>query len=175
MKLLNNNPREIMNYPIFWKAIYAIHDEYYADDNKNFVKNHSTEGRDFEKIAGVYIGNKIYLKDSEDVIKLTVKKGDLVEWPEIPYRFKITTYANNKADDSLWSLRVIIIENTMVYSDKRKINTGLNCISFDISKLVKYLPKINLDLTKKEICIDLISIICDYALEKKHKLSTIFD
>jgi len=175
MKLLNNNPREIMKYPIFWKAIYAIHDEYYADDNKNFVKNHSTEGRDFEKIAGVYVGNKIYLKDSEDVIKLTVKKGDLVEWPEIPYRFKITTYANNKADDSLWSLRVIIIENTMIYSDKRKINTGLNCISFDISKLVKYLPKINLDLTKKEICIDLISIICDYALEKKHKLSTIFD
>lgn len=182
MKLLNNNPTSLLEYPVFWKAIFMIHDEYYEDDDKNFVKNHSTKGRDFEKIAGVYVGNKVYLKpkngenndNAGKFIKLSVAKDNGEEWPEIPFRFKISSYANNKAEDSIWSLRVIIVEDTTVYNDKRKINTGLNCTSFDINKLTKYLPKIDLSDTKKEICISLISILCDYALEKKYKLSNMF-
>ena len=179
MKLLNNNPTSLLQYPVFWKAIFMIHDEYYEDDDKNFIKNHSTKGRDFEKIAGVYVGNKVYLKpkneeDNGKFIKLSIVKDNGEEWPEIPFRFKISSYANNKAEDSIWSLRVIIVEDTTVYNDKRKINTGLNCTSFDINKLTKYLPKIDLSDTKKEICISLISILCDYALEKKYKLSNMF-
>ena len=173
MKLLNNNPTSLLEYPIFWKAIYMIHDEYYEDDDKNFVKNHSTKGRDFEKVAGVYVGNKVYLKDGK-INKLSIIKDSGEEWPEIPFRFKISSYANNKGEDSIWNLRVIIIEDTTIYNDKRKINTGLNCTSFDINKLTKYLPKIDLSETKKEICINLISILCDYALEKKYKLSNVF-
>lgn len=180
MKLLNNNPTSLLEYPVFWKAIFMIHDEYYNDDDKNFVKNHSTKGRDFEKVAGVYVGNKVYLKpknENDEVgkfIKLSISKDNGEEWPEIPFRFKISSYANNKAEDSVWSLKVIIIEDTTIYNDKRKINTGLNCTSFDINKLTKYLPKIDLTDTKKEICISLISILCDYALEKKYKLSNMF-
>ena len=181
MKLLNNNPSSLLEYPIFWKAIFMIHDEYYEDDDKNFVKNHSTKGRDFNKIAGVYIGNKVYLKpkaedsnSKNEILKLSIIKDNGEEWPEIPFRFKISSYASNKADDSIWNLRVIIIEDTTMYNDKRKINTGLNCTSFDINKLTKYLPKIDLSETKKEICINLISILCDYALEKKYRLSNMF-
>ena len=179
MKLLNNNPTSLLSYSIFWKAIFMIHDEYYEDDDKNFVKNHSTKGRDFEKIAGVYVGNKVYLKpknegDAGKFIKLAVVKDNGEEWPEIPFRFKISSYANNKVDDSIWNLRVIIVEDTTVYNDRRKINTGLNCTSFNIDKLTKYLPRIDLKETRKKICISLISIICDYALEKKYKLSNVF-
>ena len=173
MKLMNNNPTQLFEYSAFWKAIYMIHDEYYEDDDKHFIKNHSTKGRDFEKIAGLYVGNTIYLKDGS-VKKITINKN-INEWENIPFKFKISCYSNNKGDDALWYLKVIIIEDSTNYVDKRKINTGLNCASFDISKLVKYLPKIDISKTKKEICIDLISILCDYALEKKLKLSNVFE
>ena len=32
LKLLNNKPGELINYPIFWEAMYKIHNEYYPDD-----------------------------------------------------------------------------------------------------------------------------------------------
>jgi hypothetical protein len=114
------------------------------------------------------------IRDACRRLNIPTVKDNGEEWPEIPFRFKISSYANNKAEDSIWSLRVIIVEDTTVYNDKRKINTGLNCTSFDINKLTKYLPKIDLSNTKKEICISLISILCDYALEKKYKLSNMF-
>ena len=40
--------------PDFWTLIYRINDEYYDDDDKNFLYNHSTKGRDIKRLTGMY-------------------------------------------------------------------------------------------------------------------------
>ena len=177
LKLVNNNPSSLLEYPVFWKAVYMIHDEYYEGDETEFVKHHSTAGRDFNNIAGVYISNRIYLKDGT-MKTISSSSRQFEKWDEMPYRFKISSYSSNLSTDGLWYLRVIIMDdNIAIYShtDQRKVNTGLNCISFDVNKLVKHFPSIDANDTKREICAGLISMLCDYAIEKKHKLSTMFD
>lgn len=173
LKLLNNNPEQLINYPIFWDAIYAIHDEYYDDDATNFTKNHSTQGRSSKTFTGCYIGQYIYLKNGER-IKLNHKGSTLEEWEGIPFKFKISSSSLTGGDSSIWYLRPVILEENGNHNDKRKQNTGVNCMTFDTHKLIKFLPKINFDETKKQICINLISILCDYALEHKVKLANMF-
>lgn len=163
-KLSNNKiDDDIINTKSLWDAMFLIHNEYYEDDNKNFVLNHSTKGRDITKMKGFYFNNSVVLKTGE-IVPLEKQDKNPEQLSKIPFGFKIVS--SNSSDAGTWFLRVIILEENDDM-DKRKKNRGVNCVSFKINKLVPYLSKLDGNLEKKKYCISLIETICDYAIENK--------
>ena len=183
-----NNLNLIINNKTFWEAIYLIHDEYYADDNKNFVKNHSNENRNYNKIAGFYYYDTIILKPKEIDLVNSIFPDELKEKTEkikihrqeitqelfegTPYIFKIIS--NNNMEPNIWYLRVAILKPNE-HIDNRCRNKGTNCVSFDIQKLKVYFPDLNYDTNKKAYCIKLISDLCSIAYKKNIRLITPFN
>ena len=166
LKLLNKNPSQLIGQSSFWEAMFKIHNEYYDDDDTNFVKNHSTQGRDFSKMSGCYFGNEILKKDGT-TLKLYKIKKDAAKWDNIPFGFKITSFNDNSG--LLWYLRVLIVDYND-HEDRRKINTGINCSSFKIERIIHYFPDLQYDENKKITCISLLEILCNYALEHNVEL-----
>ena len=183
IKLLQNinyNFKDIIHYKTFWDAIYLIHDEYYSDDNTNFIKNHTTENRNYDKMAGFYYYDHVILKPK--VLDEPVKNIDKIKIPksivkdvklnDSPFYYRIAS--QTVSETSVWFLRVIIYEPNE-YEDRRKQTKGLSCGSFDISRLYPFFPNIPTDEKRKNVCIKLISEICNVANEKKIKIPTPFN
>lgn len=63
MHNIENDKIDISEYPNLWKAAYALHCEYYENDETDFIKNHAISNRGIDKIAGMYFGNRIIMKD----------------------------------------------------------------------------------------------------------------
>lgn len=159
-RFINNNFSKIIFNPIFWNAIYKIHDEYYADDSKNFVVNHSSKGRSETKVAGFYHNNTVVLKDGNQ-IKISKIISSVKVLTDVPYAFKLSPISYTET--LLWFLRLIIITPNDVM-DKRKKNKGISCISFDIEKLAPYFPNIDRTIKRKNYCISLMEEVCNKAI-----------
>lgn len=183
-----NNLKLIVNNKAFWEAIYLIHDEYYIDDDKHFIKNHSKENRNFHKIAGFYYYDTIIIKPKEidlindiypeelnqniEKIKIIKKEINQQLFEGTPYIFKIIS--NNNIEPSIWYLRVTILEPNE-HIDNRRKNKGINCVSFDLKKLKIYFSDLNYDVNKKTYCIKLIADLCSIAYKKNISLVTPFN
>lgn len=188
--LLNKitNLKLIVNNKTFWEAIYLIHDEYYSDDDRHFIKNHSKENRNFHKIAGFYYYDTIILKPKEidlindiypetlnqNIEKIKIQKKEINQelFEGTPYIFKIIS--NNNIEPSIWYLRVTILEPND-HIDNRRKNKGINCVSFDVKKLKIYFSDLNYDINKKTYCIKLISDLCSIANKKNISIVTPFN
>ena len=180
----------IINYQIFWKIIYLIHDEYYIGDEKKFLENHCSKNRNYNNIAGFYYYDKVILKpkeinlaenkflDNDD--KIVIKeislpkhvKETLVPLNDSQFLFKLTTHS--ALEPTIWYIRVVITEVNDV-KDNRKKNKGINCSSFNVERLYMYFPDIDKKMNRKNYCIKLIEVICDEAVNKKVKIPTPFD
>lgn len=161
LKLTNYKIDSFKDNDIFWDAIYYIHDEYYEDDNKNFVYNHCTKGRKREKVAGFYCNNMIIMKDGsvERLNKSTEIKNN---FEGMPYGFKITSF--HSLDSSCWYLQVVISETLKDVGDKRKQMRGICCTSFETIKLKNYISEVDYSESRKMICWKLLQTICDLAI-----------
>lgn len=181
------NLESIINNKSFWEGMYFIHNEYYADDNKNFIKNHCNKNRNYYNMAGFYYYNEIILKPKEidlvndifpeepikklEKIKISKKESELNLFTGTPFVFKIIS--ENAMEPSVWFLRVTILELNE-YTDTRKKNKGVNCNSFDLKRLKIYFPELNSEINKKTYCIQLISELCDIAYKNNFHLITPF-
>lgn len=184
LKLLQNvsyNFKEILHYKTFWDAIYLIHDEYYADDNVNFIKNHSKEGRNYDKMAGFYYFDHVILKPKTIEIE-PVKSIEKIKLPKLipkdnkindsPFYYRIVSQTSS--ENSIWYLRVIIYEPNE-HEDRRKQTKGLSCGSFDITRLHPFFPELNINDKRKNVCVKLISEVCSIANNKQIKIPTPFN
>lgn len=149
----------LANQEIFWRVAYEIHDEYYNDDETNFIYNHQSEHRNITKVAGLYYNESIILKDG------TIKKIDFSfpqynGWKDIPYRFRISCLATSSA--SPYYLHVNIIKKQNEQEDGRKISKGVTCVGFDMEEIKKLfkLKKEDFD-NKNELCLKLMQVLID--------------
>ena len=172
---------EIINkdiIPDFWTLIYRINDEYYDDDDKNFLYNHSIKGRDIKRMTGMYYGNRVILKTGEsfeikqifkDIKPIQLKNNKLLS-------LSITSW---KKTATQWRLFVILGKYSKDEIDNRKLSDGLKCISYTEPVLRKMLFELGIEIplvtqSLRMFCYNLITIICDYCLAKNIEIKTPF-
>lgn len=163
MKMTYRNVELFKDLPEFWNLIFYIGDEYYEDDDKNFFQNHSTKGRDIKKMAGMYLGDSIVLKDATK--KLIDRELKTVE--KIPHLKKIygITSEDNMFTGNNWFLKVIIMDIEINKFAETKLSVN-NCFSYQ-PDVIKEDLNLKLDLSKKNFCFDLIQTVCDYVIKNK--------
>lgn len=62
---LINDFSSILKWDYFWKYVFDIHDEYYDEDETNFIQNHSKTKRNPKNVKGFYWNDKIILRTGE--------------------------------------------------------------------------------------------------------------
>lgn len=135
LKFIGNDYTMLTNQSIFWKTIYDIHDEYYLDDENNFIFNHKSENRSFAKMAGFYNNEYIVMKDGTTK-RIGVSFPTYTGWSNIPYKFRITCLSLSSS--SPFFLHVNISKKQTEQEDGRKVSKGVTCVSFDFRELLKY-------------------------------------
>ena len=138
---------------------FEIHDEYYENDEKNFLFNHFSENRNITKVAGFYNNESIILKDGT-VKKILISFPKYDGWKDIPYRFRISCLQLTSA--SPFYLHVNIIKKQNEQEDGRKISKGVTCLGFDMNEIYNLfkLSKDNFD-NKNELCLMLLQKVID--------------
>lgn len=187
IKSIKYDFKQIVHYKCFWDAIYIIHDEYYSDDDKNFVKNHSSKGRSYEQIAGFYyydsvilrpkdvdlVNNKFPDKEVETIETIKLKRfvPNETKFSVSPYYFKIVTCNNTEL--TVWYIRIVILDPAL-FVDKRRQSKGVSCGSFNVEKLLTYFPDVSSTLNRKNFCVKFIETLCDISLKEKVEISNPF-
>lgn len=165
LKLSNRKYDVLVNRKIFWDTMYEIGNEYYPDDETNFIHNHCRGNRNSSLFTGCYYGQEIVLMNGTS--KLINYSFPLVEGMKgLPFKFKITCLSLTESSPFYIHVNVIkIVEGEL--SDKRRENKGLVCSSMNVETLHKYFPNIDINLHKKKYCGELLFEICD--LQDKNK------
>ena len=164
LKLVNKKYTMLVDKTAFWDAMYEIGNEYYPDDEENFIKNHCRNNRNKSLYVGCYYGQDIVMKDGTS--KSVNYSFPLVPGMKgLPYKFKITCLVLSDSSPFYIHVNVIkIIEGEI--TDKRRENKGLVCTSMNVEKLYKYFPKLDTSLHKKQYCSELLYEICE--LQHEH-------
>ena len=162
IKQVNKKYDKLTNIERFWELIFDIVDEYYEDDDKNFIVNHEKGARDRSKVVGFYYKEYIIFRDGT-VKTIPISYLSIPGTSKIPYLFKITSISSKtqQTENSPWYLAVKIIDNKKLakeITDKRKQPVGIACTSMDITPLKKYF---NIkDGFKKDYCLALMFAVC---------------
>lgn len=165
LKLANKKYDLLANRKIFWDTMYEIGNEYYPDDETNFIHNHCRKNRNLSLFTGCYYGQEIILKDGTS--KLINYSFPMVEGlKNLPFKFKITCLVLSESSPFYIHVNVIKISEKEI-NDKRRENKGLVCTSMNVSKLHEYFPNIDTKLHKKKYCNELLFEICE--MQEKHK------
>lgn len=165
LKLVNKKYELLSNKKIFWDTMYEIGNEYYPDDEVNFIHNHCRNNRNTSMYTGCYYGQEIVLKDGTS--KLINYSFPIVEGLKgLPFKFKITCL--NLTDSSPFYIHVNVIKISENNSnDKRRENKGIVCTSMNVTKLHEYFPNVDTKLHKKKYCNELLFEICE--MQDKNK------
>lgn len=163
LKFVGNDYKMLVNQNIFWQTIFDIHDEYYIDDETNFVFNHQSENRSFGKMAGFYNNELIVMKDGTTK-RIGMSFPTYTGWKNIPYKFRITCLALSSS--SPFYLHVNISKKQDEQEDGRKVSKGVTCVSFDFRELLKYFG-LNKDEynNKADACLVLMQKLIDKQAE----------
>lgn len=168
VKTVGTHFDKLVDRPAFWDFMYDIGNEYYADDETNFVANHTPSGRSRGKMVGCYNNQVIVFRDG------TFKQISYV-FPvvsgtkDLPFKFKITCLANSAV--SPFYIHVVVIRKgtEKEVTDRRRVMKGLVCVSMDTKEFHKYFPKIDKTLHKKKYCNELIYHVCELQQSSKDK------
>ena len=135
LKFIGNEYSVLTNQSVFWNTIFDIHDEYYPDDETNFIFNHTSKNRNVSKMVGFYNNEYIVMKDGTTK-RINLTFPNYTGWENIPYKFRITCLALTVS--SPFYLHVNISKKQNDQEDGRKISKGVTCVSFDFKELLKY-------------------------------------
>ena len=159
LKLANKKYDVLVNRKVFWDAMYEIGNEYYPDDETNFIHNHCKINRNTSTYTGCYYGREIILKDGTS--KLINYSFPLVEGlKDFPFKFKITCLNLTESSPFYIHVNVIKITKTEI-NDRRRENKGLVCTSMNVEELHEYFPSIDTKLHKKKYCSELLFAVCE--------------
>lgn len=165
LKLVNKKYDLLVGKKVFWDLMYEIGNEYYPDDENNFIHNHCKINRNSSLYVGCYYGQEIIFKDGTNkVINYAFPIVDGLK--DFPFKFKITCL--NLTESSPFYIHVNVIKiNKNEINDRRRENKGLVCTSMNITELHEYFPQIDTNLHKKKYCSELLYAICE--LQEKNK------
>lgn len=163
LKFIGNKYDLLTNQQIWWDNIYKVHDEYYDDDENNFILNHRSSNRNPSKMTGFYNGEFIILRTGE-VKRINITFPKYNGWKNIPYKFRISCL--NTSMSAPFYLHVNIARKQETQEDARRISKGVTCLSFDAKEIEKYLGirKDKYD-NKAEMCIDVMQKLIDKQAE----------
>lgn len=159
MKLMDlltliNDYSYIVNVDEIWDYIYDIGYEYYEGDEIDYIKNHSSKGRNSKKVAGVYWNKRVIMQDGS-VRPIETK---FVYTSPHPTLMKVM---HLQADAGL---RLIIFNTKKtVKEDQRSNQKGVDCWSRRSPELSSYY-KIDAKNTLV-YCSELATAICDEQLK----------
>lgn len=167
LKLVNKKYGMLVDKRVFWDTMYELGNEYYPDDEENFINNHMRENRNVSLYKGCYYGQEVILMDGSSKIinySFPVVNGT----KNMPFLFKISCLAIS--ENSPFYLHVNVVRmNEGGENDKRRVNKGLVCTSMNISELFKYFPKLNKELHKKDYCRELLYEVCELQSKTEEK------
>ena len=159
VKLTKKKYEVLQNYKVFWDTMFNIGNEFYEDDEVNFIHNHCRKNRNRSSMAGCYYGQEIILCNGTS--KLINYSFPVVgQLKGLPYRFKISCLALTESSPFYIHVNVIKITETKS-EDRRKESKGLVCTSMNINELHQYFPKIDVKLHKKTYCSELLFELCE--------------
>jgi hypothetical protein len=164
IKLINKNYSLLSDRKIFWDVMYEIGNEYYPDDESNFIENHRKKNRNSSLMTGCYYGQIIILKDGTSK-NINYNFPLVDQHPEFNYRFKITSMM--LSDSSPFYIHVNIIKMSSTTTDRRREPKGLVCTSHDQNNIIPFFPRIDPNLKRKEFCKELLHEICEMQSEMK--------
>ncbi len=167
-KLMKTPAQSVMEFgkeDFFWDLIYYINDEYYEDDNVNFVKNHSTKGRNRKKMKGMYYSDQIILKDGR-IIPIDRKAKELVVSSNSDRIYSINCEQNSFTGNN-WFLKVVILKLEINKFAETKLSVN-NCFSYDVNT-IKSDFDLDDELSKKNFCFDLIEEVCNKVIKNKEE------
>jgi hypothetical protein len=158
----------LINKPAFWKFMYDIGNEFYDDDDTNFIFNHSTPIRSFAKMTGCYYNSIIILRDGTSK-EILYKFPNTSGKPGFPFLFKISSMSLSLNTPFFLHVKIIrILEEEII--DRRKLYKGISCFTTDLKDLYQHFPMINHDSNRKKYCTELIFKICDLQLQTEEKI-----
>ena len=168
LKLVNKKYNLLVDKKIFWDTMYEIGNEYYPDDETNFIRNHCKKNRNVSMFTGCYYGQEIILMDGSS--KIINYSFPIVEGlKDLPFLFKITCLSLSESSPFYIHVNVMKISDADPNKDQRKINKGLVCTSMNVTKLHKYFPSIDPKLHKKNYCNELLFILCEMQSKTEKK------
>ena len=165
IKLTRRKYEVLQNYKVFWDTMYDIGNEFYEDDEVNFIYNHCRKNRNRSKFVGCYYGQEVILRNGTSKI-INYAFPVVGQLKGLPYRFKISCLALTESSPFYIHVNVIKITETK-NEDKRKESKGLVCTSMNINELHQYFPRIDITLHKKTYCNELLYELCE--LQNEHK------
>lgn len=165
IKLAHKQYEILSAYKIFWDTMFDIGNEFYEDDEVNFIHNHCRQNRNKSSMIGCYYGQEIILKNGQSKL-INYSFPIMGTLPNMPYRFKISCLALTESSPFYIHVNVIKIVETKS-NDKRKEAKGLVCTSMNINELHQYFPNIDTKLHKKNYCNQLLYELCE--LQEKNK------
>lgn len=136
----------------FWEYNYQIGNEYYTNDEEEFISNHSSKKRNMKKIVGCYWNSKIILKNG-DTIPIVITFVNSNSQKDINKTFHIN--AEN-------GLRITIFDGKKAITDLedlRLIQRGNDCWSYKDSTISSYY-KLS-QRNKLDYCSSLLIALCD--------------
>ena len=119
-----NNYRSLGKIVEFWDEIYEIGDEYYDDDETNYIYNHSTKNRSRNKLTGFYYKENIILKDG--TIKPIHYEFITPDMKNIKRIYRISSFG--LMTKTFYNV-VNIVDIIDHVADGRKTKKGINCAS----------------------------------------------
>ena len=165
IKLAHKQYEILAPYKIFWDTMFDIGNEFYEDDETNFIHNHCRKNRNKSSMKGCYYGQEIILKNGQS--KLINYSFPIVGTLKgLPYRFKISCLALTESSPFYIHVNVIKVVETK-NEDKRKESKGLVCTSMNIQELHQYFPNIDTKLHKKNYCNQLLFELCELQEQNK--------
>lgn len=171
LKLCKKNYMPVVNSLTFWEQMYELGNEYYADDDVNFIHNHTRAGRNKATFVGCYYGNEVIMKDGTSKV-INYKFPMAKPKPNIPYTFKITCLVIS--ENSPFYIHVNVVRcNKEDVNDRRRIAKGVICTSANLDDVYQYFPKLDKGLPKKNYCKELLFEVCEMQ-EKDDKYKFVY-
>lgn len=160
LRLTNRKFEILKDKEIFWSIMYEIGNEYYPDDETNFIRNHCRKNRNSSLFTGCYYGQYVIFKDG--TYKMINYSFPIVNpLKGLPYVFKISCLNITESSPFYLHVNVVRVSKNENIKDRRKLNKGIVCMSMNVSELYSYFKDIDTKLHKKKYCTELMFSICE--------------
>ena len=160
-----NDLSPMLDWEKYWQTIFTICGEYYSGDETDFLKNHISKNRSFEKMDGAYIsGGRILLKTGE-VKFMKFSFSMPTPYRDTNYVFKME---NRNGFCQLFAYEFESLTSESNFEDLRRKGKGDGCMSSQSSKIYRAMG-IDGSLKSQFVkCVPLIERLCEEQLANKN-------
>lgn len=155
-----NDYSTLVESKYIWKLAYMLHDEYYDNDETDFIKNHASKNRNVEKLRGLYWHNKIILNNGKTkTIDYTFGEASL--YPNTMFSFRVV---------STTGLHLVVYNYSRMPKDSDDFRfriRGNDCWSYRENDFLMTFKFSKSDKNSMDFCAKLLSQLCEEQLKSE--------